>query len=223
MKSPANALAERRVGAADFDASDLLPQDEEEQYARPANKASASPQPTRPLAEMTGKFVAVVGDKPASSEASLPVIDDTMAEYYKLRNISPADTSPLSSQAFHEARPQKIVRHPPSCSGSPQASSSASERNAGARSPLQSTNPPTQSSLAVPVKATPVHGRWSWPSWALDNKQPCIEVYVEDEEAHEGRWISECTPLHRVVHPDGYDQFLACEYIWDGEPYEQDF
>merc|ERR1712146_509592 len=65
--------------------------------------------------------------------------------------------------------------------------------------------------------------QWSWPAWALDNKSPCIEVYVEDEETREGRWIQECVPLHRVVHPDGYDQFLACEYVWDGEPYELDF
>lgn len=82
--------------------------------------------------------------------------------------------------------------------------------------PIASSSPQAEAKKAQPVQ-------WSWPIWALDRQQPCIEVYVEDEDTGEGRWIKQCTPLHRVVHPDGHDQFLAAEYIWDDESYEQDF
>lgn len=66
-------------------------------------------------------------------------------------------------------------------------------------------------------------GHWSWPDWALNHRQPCIEVYVEDEDTTGGgRWVN-ATPLHRVIDKQGHDAFLSAQYDWDGELYEQDF
>jgi len=63
---------------------------------------------------------------------------------------------------------------------------------------------------------------WMWPAWALNSKQPCIEVWVEDEDTMETRWC-EGIPLQKIVDPSGKDKFLAAQYIWDEDAYEQDF
>lgn len=64
--------------------------------------------------------------------------------------------------------------------------------------------------------------RWEWPKWALDSKNPQIEVYVIDEDTGLRRWC-EAEPQSRVVDPSGRDAYLCVEYEWDGEYYTQDF
>jgi len=64
--------------------------------------------------------------------------------------------------------------------------------------------------------------RWEWPQWCLNFKEPCIEVYVVDEETDEGRWVR-AEPQSRVVDKNGRDAYLCVEYEWDGEFYVQDF
>eukprot|EP00929_Paragymnodinium_shiwhaense_P000816 TRINITY_DN101022_c0_g1_i1.p1 TRINITY_DN101022_c0_g1~~TRINITY_DN101022_c0_g1_i1.p1 ORF type:complete len:679 (-),score=165.85 TRINITY_DN101022_c0_g1_i1:60-2096(-) len=63
--------------------------------------------------------------------------------------------------------------------------------------------------------------RWEWPAWALDKNKPCIQVWVEDEDAG-SKWC-DAVPLTRVVGEDGTDAFLAVQYQWDGECFDQDF
>lgn len=179
-------------------------------------------------------------------------IDPTLRTSAKA-SPAPAPVAPqLEKIPSPTARGHQISRGPDPLN-SPLASPHASERSAhtaefGAggysRDQVESRVPPpepqvsrqspapspqvTASSLersqAMHDAAKQAHGvQWSWPKWALDSKQPCIEVYVHDDDSGEGRWIKQCTPLHRVVHPDGHDQFLAAQYLWDDEPYEQDF
>jgi len=63
---------------------------------------------------------------------------------------------------------------------------------------------------------------WEWPPWCLIVKDPCIEVFVEDEDTGDSRWVR-AEPQNRVVDPHGNDTFLCAEYEWDGEYYNQDF
>jgi len=63
---------------------------------------------------------------------------------------------------------------------------------------------------------------WEWPPWCLRQKDPCIEVFVEDEDTGDNRWVP-AEPQNRVVDPSGKDTFLCAEYEWDGELYNQDF
>eukprot|EP00927_Polykrikos_kofoidii_P081446 TRINITY_DN7881_c0_g1_i1.p1 TRINITY_DN7881_c0_g1~~TRINITY_DN7881_c0_g1_i1.p1 ORF type:complete len:958 (+),score=203.94 TRINITY_DN7881_c0_g1_i1:40-2913(+) len=66
-------------------------------------------------------------------------------------------------------------------------------------------------------------GSWTWPKWATDKTNPCIEVYVEDDEDDgQSRWVS-AVPINRVVDDLGADAYLAAHYDWDGEGYDQDF
>lgn len=64
--------------------------------------------------------------------------------------------------------------------------------------------------------------RWEWPTWCLNFKQPCIEVWVVDDDTGVGRWV-EAEPQSRVVDKSGRDAYLCVEYDWDGEYYVQDF
>lgn len=64
--------------------------------------------------------------------------------------------------------------------------------------------------------------RWEWPTWCLNFRQPCIEVYVVDEDTGTGRWVN-AEPQSRVVDKSGRDAYLCAEYQWDGEYYVQDF
>mmetsp|Transcript_66901 Transcript_66901/g.160180 ORF Transcript_66901/g.160180 Transcript_66901/m.160180 type:complete len:603 (+) Transcript_66901:174-1982(+) len=79
---------------------------------------------------------------------------------------------------------------------------------------------PDGGAAAKPGNST--SGPWRWPPWCLNSKSPAIEVFVEDEETGEGRWL-EATPMNRVVDKDGNDAFISAEYDWDGEDYVQDF
>lgn len=65
--------------------------------------------------------------------------------------------------------------------------------------------------------------RWEWPPWCLNFKEPCIEVFVvDDDDGGQGRWV-EAEPQSRVVDKAGRDAYLCAEYEWDGEFYVQDF
>lgn len=63
---------------------------------------------------------------------------------------------------------------------------------------------------------------WEWPLWSLNHKQPCIEVFVEDDDTGESKWVAG-EPLNRVINEAGKDTFLCVEYEWHGEFYTQDF
>lgn len=63
---------------------------------------------------------------------------------------------------------------------------------------------------------------WEWPAWCLNHKDPCIEVFVEDSESEEKRWVFS-EPTSRVVDDGGKDAFLCAEYEWDGNFYSRDF
>lgn len=81
--------------------------------------------------------------------------------------------------------------------------------------------PPPAAPAKVPLKAEGPR-RWEWPAFCLNFKQPCIEVYVVDEETNAGRWVR-AEPQSRVVDKAGRDAYLCVEYDWDGEDYVQDF
>eukprot|EP00913_Durusdinium_trenchii_P035484 g33207.t1 len=63
---------------------------------------------------------------------------------------------------------------------------------------------------------------WEWPPWCLNFKSPNIEVWVLDEDAGVGRWVS-AQPQSRVVDKAGRDAYLCAEYLWEAEYYVQDF
>jgi len=67
-----------------------------------------------------------------------------------------------------------------------------------------------------------VHDDWEWPAWSLNHRQPCIEVFVEDDDTGESKWVAG-EPQNRVVNEAGKDTFLCVEYEWHGEFYTQDF
>lgn len=71
-----------------------------------------------------------------------------------------------------------------------------------------------------PEPAAP--SKWEWPPWCLNFKSPNIEVWVLDEDAGIGRWVS-AQPQSRVVDKSGRDAYLCAEYLWDDEYYVQDF
>merc|ERR1719240_2547823 len=72
------------------------------------------------------------------------------------------------------------------------------------------------------TKPPVVRNDWEWPEWCLDPKQPCIEVFVEDEDTGEKRWVTG-EPQNRVIDTMDKDLFLCAEYEWNGEFYNQDF
>jgi len=91
--------------------------------------------------------------------------------------------------------------------------------------PQKATPPGKTTPAPEPQKATPPgksSEHWKWPAWCLNSKSPALEVFVEDEDTGEGRWV-EATPINRVVDKDGNDAFISAEYDWDGEEYVQDF
>lgn len=63
---------------------------------------------------------------------------------------------------------------------------------------------------------------WSWPAWALNSKQSCVEVFAVDDDTGESRWCK-ADPQTRVQDKGGHDAYLQAEYDWDGEYYVQDF
>eukprot|EP00811_Abedinium_folium_P034458 NODE_7336_length_1588_cov_19.342231.p1 GENE.NODE_7336_length_1588_cov_19.342231~~NODE_7336_length_1588_cov_19.342231.p1 ORF type:complete len:306 (+),score=40.42 NODE_7336_length_1588_cov_19.342231:144-1061(+) len=67
-----------------------------------------------------------------------------------------------------------------------------------------------------------VRPHWQWPNWCLNVADPCIEVFVEDEEWGESMWVK-ARPKNRVVDKNGDDAFLCVEYEWEGAYYSQDF
>mmetsp|Transcript_58322 Transcript_58322/g.148093 ORF Transcript_58322/g.148093 Transcript_58322/m.148093 type:complete len:436 (-) Transcript_58322:49-1356(-) len=126
------------------------------------------------------------------------------------RTASPAREEPTRppvalAPPFPEPAPTRPQLTPP-----PEAAVSAA---APTRPQLQSG--PTMGSGSV-------SRRWEWPTWCLNFKQPCIEVYVVDEDTGVGRWTN-AEPQSRVVDKTGRDAYLCVEYEWDGEYYVQDF
>eukprot|EP00747_Dinoflagellata_sp_TGD_P206594 gnl/TRDRNA2_/TRDRNA2_80288_c0_seq1.p1 gnl/TRDRNA2_/TRDRNA2_80288_c0~~gnl/TRDRNA2_/TRDRNA2_80288_c0_seq1.p1 ORF type:complete len:441 (+),score=96.96 gnl/TRDRNA2_/TRDRNA2_80288_c0_seq1:102-1424(+) len=71
-------------------------------------------------------------------------------------------------------------------------------------------------------KPKAMHKKWQWPDWAVNFREPNLEVWVEDEEGGGGQWCV-ATPQSRVVDKDGYDAFLCAEYEWEDDYYVQDF
>jgi len=88
--------------------------------------------------------------------------------------------------------------------------------------PTLAAPPANVNRSAAPPKPRTMPIGWEWPAWCLNFKAPCIEVYVDDEENNEGRWV-EAEPQSRVVDKAGRDAYLCVEYEWDGEFYVQDF
>lgn len=70
--------------------------------------------------------------------------------------------------------------------------------------------------------SSPMRPGWEWPVWCLVPKEPCIEVFVEDEDTGESRWV-DGEPQNRVVNANGNDVFINVEYEWEGEFFNQDF
>eukprot|EP00927_Polykrikos_kofoidii_P066565 TRINITY_DN62148_c0_g1_i1.p1 TRINITY_DN62148_c0_g1~~TRINITY_DN62148_c0_g1_i1.p1 ORF type:complete len:431 (-),score=68.26 TRINITY_DN62148_c0_g1_i1:16-1308(-) len=99
----------------------------------------------------------------------------------------------------------------------------------------QSPEPPRPPTTTF-VKEEPIHElektlaakrglpkNWKWPAFCLDSKNPCIEVYVDDEDTGTGKWCH-AEPQFRVVDDDRNDAYLCAEYQWDdGDCYTQDF
>jgi len=111
----------------------------------------------------------------------------------------------------------------------------------GRQEPPRTSPPPAQSNIAKDLMsgggrdaggagsitgggsvAAGMQERWEWPQWCLNFKEPCIEVFVEDEETNSGRWVMG-EPQSRVVDKTGRDAYLCVEYEWDGEFFVQDF
>mmetsp|Transcript_8667 Transcript_8667/g.15605 ORF Transcript_8667/g.15605 Transcript_8667/m.15605 type:complete len:613 (-) Transcript_8667:180-2018(-) len=84
------------------------------------------------------------------------------------------------------------------------------------------TAAPDSQKAPAPTGGGKTSEHWKWPAWCLNSKSPALEVFVEDEDTGEGRWV-EATPINRVVDKDGNDAFISAEYDWDGEDYVQDF
>lgn len=80
--------------------------------------------------------------------------------------------------------------------------------------------PAHQGDPAPPEHSLP--SKWEWPPWCLNFKSPNIEVWVLDEDAGVGRWVS-AQPQSRVVDKAGRDAYLCAEYLWEAEYYVQDF
>lgn len=85
-----------------------------------------------------------------------------------------------------------------------------------------SSAPAANKETHPPGTAGSAPGRWEWPSWCLNFKSPCIEVFVVDDDTGKGKWV-EAEPQSRVVDKAGRDAYLCVEYEWDGEFYVQDF
>lgn len=64
--------------------------------------------------------------------------------------------------------------------------------------------------------------QWAWPAWTLNSSDPCIQVYVDDEESGVSKWV-DAVPQSRVVNANGVDAYLSVQYNWDGESYDEDF
>lgn len=64
---------------------------------------------------------------------------------------------------------------------------------------------------------------WKWPKWAMDKRNPCIEVWVEDEDMKGGGAWCKGRPQSIVLDDLKHHAFLCAEYDWDGEEYVQDF
>eukprot|EP00811_Abedinium_folium_P035668 NODE_8442_length_1495_cov_6.519006.p2 GENE.NODE_8442_length_1495_cov_6.519006~~NODE_8442_length_1495_cov_6.519006.p2 ORF type:complete len:356 (+),score=54.75 NODE_8442_length_1495_cov_6.519006:127-1194(+) len=90
------------------------------------------------------------------------------------------------------------------------------------RKPTLYPRKPEKEKIQLATTGPVMPGRWVWPNWCLNSKDPCIEVYVVDHECRNQRWV-EAVPKNRVVDKDGCDAFLGAEYEWEGEFYCQDF
>lgn len=114
----------------------------------------------------------------------------------------------------------------------PKEPSAPSSRPSASTPAGPSSAPPPAASATAPVlssakgNSAPPEGslpsRWEWPPWCLNFKSPSIEVWVFDDDANIGRWVS-AQPQSRVVDKTGRDAYLCAEYNWDGEFYVQDF
>lgn len=65
---------------------------------------------------------------------------------------------------------------------------------------------------------------WKWPKWAMDKRNPSIEVWVEDEDMlpQRGAWVKG-RPQSIVLDDLKNHAFICAEYDWEGEEYVQDF
>jgi len=133
--------------------------------------------------------------------------------------------SPLSSSRYETAErietqqaalALEATRHP--C---------AARENVGKIAPLREQVPSrgaAQEETRQPEASAPRQKqKWIWPAWALDSTNPCIEVFVEDEDHPDGGAWVDAVPQSRVVDVNGADTFLHAQYTWDGELYDQEF
>lgn len=63
---------------------------------------------------------------------------------------------------------------------------------------------------------------WEWPKWCLAYFEPCVEVYVIDDETDKRKWVGGM-PRERVMDEKGQDAYLSVEYMWEGELFIQEF
>lgn len=93
-------------------------------------------------------------------------------------------------------------------------------------SALAASPPPSSALSAHADRAGRPQGgpsqRWEWPAWCLQANEPCIEVFVIDEDSGTHAWV-QAAPQSRVVDKSGHDAYLSAEYEFDGEFYVQDF
>mmetsp|Transcript_90711 Transcript_90711/g.211028 ORF Transcript_90711/g.211028 Transcript_90711/m.211028 type:complete len:391 (-) Transcript_90711:72-1244(-) len=123
--------------------------------------------------------------------------------------------SPRSPKALEASTDTGRALQPP-----PAATFPAKSQQQEAPAPAAPAAPAAGATPASSPKESPK--RWEWPSWCLNFKEPCIEVFVVDEDTGVGKWV-EGEPQSRVVDKAGRDAYLCVEYEWDGEYYVQDF
>mmetsp|Transcript_62516 Transcript_62516/g.182776 ORF Transcript_62516/g.182776 Transcript_62516/m.182776 type:complete len:375 (-) Transcript_62516:196-1320(-) len=170
--------------------------------------------------------------KPSASQPSQSA-PFAARQQYPQRGMDDSDSDSDSDQ--YRSRPgQKDRPDVSSFSGwkQPQPDSSKSQAKGGnvssekppaaAGNSSGSGSPPSQEIVSKGASAEQMPKRWEWPSWCLNFKSPCIEVYVVDDETGVGKWV-EAEPQSRVVDKAGRDAYLCVEYEWDGEYYVQDF
>lgn len=139
---------------------------------------------------------------------------DSDGERFRARKNkqNPPDPSPLSAWQRPQSDNGRNV---------PQLNSGSHSGPGGGARPhdaLAAASEPSNNSVA----AAHMPKRWEWPTWCLNFKEPCIEVYVVDDDTGKGKWVK-AEPQSRVVDKSGRDAYLCVEYEWDGDYYIQDF
>eukprot|EP00930_Biecheleria_cincta_P082515 TRINITY_DN72235_c0_g1_i1.p1 TRINITY_DN72235_c0_g1~~TRINITY_DN72235_c0_g1_i1.p1 ORF type:complete len:440 (+),score=72.99 TRINITY_DN72235_c0_g1_i1:88-1407(+) len=188
--------------------------------ARQQNRRPAYEMPLSSDSESAGEEPPLVGlgnngPRAGTSPAPLPrgLPDDRPSADKQKPVVPPREDPFLPGKALQE---QSAPSSKPPGSA-PVGPSSASPPAASATAPVLS------SAKGDPTPPEgPLPSRWEWPPWCLNFKSPSIEVWVFDDDANIGRWVS-AQPQSRVVDKTGRDAYLCAEYNWDGEFYVQDF